>query len=548
MRTSLSWLAALAAATLALGCAEPSPPRPRNVLILSIDTLRADALGVDAGSDGTGRASITPNLDRLARRGVYFTRAYTPLPRTTPGFGSLLTGLIPAHHGSREVGDPVTSGTPLAELLRQHGHATLAVSANAAAGPQQGLDRGFERFVSFADLVSRHGAQINPYTFDMDPAATPSAEAVTDEALALLDRRPEDRPFTLWVVYLEPHFLYYPSSAWGTDPAGNPCLELYAHYTAHRGEAGRVFSDVGGVASHALAACKRLYAEEVADTDRQAGRLLDGLAERGLLDDTLIVLNADHGENHGEGGLYYEHGNNLAEAALRVPLALAGPGLPAGKRVTTPVGLIDVLPTVLGLVGVPEAERPEMDGLDLAPLFTEGGRPERRLRERVLVAESGSAMWNEAVDRLVTGRAGERVCINRRPYTLCREPAGGLALFDHVSDPKLLRDLAAEKPEVVADLAAGLERWTPDRARRRAAVSERFKLVLRPRFEGGWSRRLIDLAADPQETRDVASEHPEALASLAAALERYAAEMDEPARDETDPEREETLRSLGYVH
>lgn len=527
----------LLAALLLLGCG--AAERPPDLILITVDTLRADAVS----------AEDTPRMAELAAEGARFTHAYTPLPRTTPAVASLMTGLWPHHHGSREVGDPMLAGTPLAEVLSEHGYATLAASANAAANPAQNLDRGFDRFVGHDDLVARYGEHVTAYAVDVPEGAPTPAEALSAEALALVDEVSEDRPLFLWLLYLDPHMLYFPRRAWHRGLTGDDCLELYAHYLEHTEAAGQVFSNVGGVAERALPACRALYRAEVAAVDDAVGRLLDGLARRGRLDRAVVVLTADHGENLGEGGLYYEHGPNLHDAGLEVPLAVAGPGIEPGRVLTGAVSLVDLAPTLLSLLGIDPAARPPADGVDLSPLLL-GEKPERRrARERVVFAESGSALWNEATDRVVTGRAGQRVCVNDPPWTLCHGPGGSPGprrLYDHQADPALSTDLSAGHPDVVARLTAGFERWPAESGRLRAAVSAGFKWIEEPRFDGSRQGRLVDLAADPAETGDVSARRPELARRLAAALARWAEDV-EPPRPVRSDEEEDTLRSLGYI-
>ncbi len=283
--------------------------------------------------------------------------------------------------------------------------------------------------------------------------------------------------------------------------------------------------------------------------DHEIGRLLARLEAQGRLDDTLVVFTADHGENFGEGGLYFEHGDNAHGAGLAVPLVFKGPGIARGRRDGGAVSLVDVVPTVLSLLGVELGEEaPGLDGVDLADRVRAGAEPPPS-RSRVVFAESATAMWNEAVGQLVTGRWG-RVCINGERYTLCEEPRsepGVYRLYDHVADPRLVRDVAAEHPEVVRALRRALERWSPETARQRVAQTSRFKLVRTPRLEGGYSSRLFDLESDPQERVDVKDEHPEVYRHLAAELERWAAGIAAEPPREYDPELERVLRSLGYL-
>jgi arylsulfatase A-like enzyme len=525
------------------GCA-PAPTTPRHVLLVSVDTLRADALGFAGHA-----AARTPRLDALAAGGTVFTEAVTPLPRTTPGLASLLTGTWPKTHGSRDVGDPIHGGVAtLAEILSRRGFRTLAVSANASASAKQGLDRGFDDFVDYDALIARRDGDLYRDLTDVGPGRPGWAEATTDAALELLATASADRRFLLWVFYFDPHFFYRPPSPWQDGVDARRCWQLYEYFGAHRDEGGQLFSNVGGVAAPAREDCRRLYDAEVAYTDHQIGRLLDGVAASGLLADTLVVFTADHGENFGEGNLWYEHGDNVHDAGLRVPLVFSGPGVARGRRDSSSVSLVDVLPTLLARLGITGAG-PRHEGRDLSRHLAPGPAP-RPARRRPVFAESGTATWNEAVEHVTTGRTWWRVCVNDERWTLCEIPGerpGQFLLYDHRADPELLRDLAAERPEEVARLQPVWRRWPPESARQRAARTARFKLVELPRVEGGYRRVLYDLAADPGETRDVSAAFPREAEALGRALAAWTADIVPSGPRARDPELEQTLRSLGYV-
>ena len=537
--------AALAAVVLLVACrgAEP-PPRPTNLVILSVDTLRYDALA------HAGGPVPTPRIDSLASGGTVFTHAIAPMPRTTPSLGSLLTGLWPKRHGSREVGDPIREVPTLAELLRIRGFQTFAVSTNDSASPKQHLDRGFDHFVSYQDLLARHGDNLYRDLTEV-PADRPGwASATTGAALELLGNRDPDRPFFLWAFYFDPHFLYRPPEPWQNGVTADRCWALYNAYDSKRDRAGEIFANVGGVASEAAEDCRRLYDAEVGYVDQQIGLVLDALDAEGLRDETLIVFTADHGENFGEGGLYFEHGDNAHDAAIRVPLVFAGPGIAVGQQDAGAVSLTDVVPTVLTVLGVPETKRPPLDGEDLSRRLRPGAGPSRRDTGRIVFSESASALWNQKVDEVVTGRDWWRICINGPRFTLCeipKEAPGVFLLYDHELDPGLDHDIAAEHPEQVVALQALWSRWPLESARDRVARTARFKLIETPKLEGGYTRILVDLTRDAEEARNVSAEHPEVFRALGAALDEWTADIPDVEPRPYDPELEETLRSLGYI-
>lgn len=307
------WTGLAAALTLTCGataCREAAaPPRPRpSVLLVTVDTLRADRLGC------YGRAAAeTPAMDGLARAGLLFRRAYTSVPLTLPAHATLLTGLEPAAHGLVDNGMAARDlGTPtLAERLSGAGYDTAAFVAAHVLNRIFGLDRGFRLYddgPSDADETEGffHGVS--------------DARGRVEAALAWL-RRPRQGPFFAWLHLYDVHAPHVAPAPYAQRFAADP------------------------------------YDGEVAYVDSQLARLLRGLASLGLERDTLVVLTADHGEGLGEHG-EETHGILLHDATLRVPLILRLPGsLEPGQVATRDVALADVTPTVLELCGLPPNPR-----------------------------------------------------------------------------------------------------------------------------------------------------------------------------------------------
>ncbi len=448
MRAGTLGLALLVAG---LACAPAGSERAHpDVIIVTVDTLRADALGAYGRADAR-----TPHIDALAARGMRFDHATCPVPRTTPALATMLTGLEPHRHGSVRAAVPIATGTTLGEMLRPLGFETAAVSASRVASRKEGLHRGFDFFEGKEDLPHWR------------------AGVLSERALALVDRVSADAPLFLWVHYTEPHWPYRPPAHMQPGPEGDACRDLLARVDAGEVKRLELQYDVGGVAAGALDSCRVLYQAEVAHVDQAIGALFDGLRTRGRWDDAIVVLTADHGENFGEGGSFYQHGANIYDASLRIPLVIAGPGIPAGVE-RAPFRLEDIPPTLLGMLGVPPDARPPADGADRSA----------RLR-------------------------GER--------------------------------------PVDEDIVA-LARSGPPEPRERAARTGRFKLVDRRTPGGGLERLLIDLEADPQETRDASAEHPEVAARLAATLDAWIAEVEgTQALPDLDADQRERLRELGYL-
>ena len=297
-----------------------SPPvRARNLLLVTIDTLRMDRVGA-YGDD----SASTPAIDRLATRGARFTNAFAVTPITLPSHASLLTGRYPAGHGARHNGMRIDLAVPtLAETLSREGFATGAFVGAFPLDRRFGLIKGFK---TYSDTMPR-GA-------DGRLANERPGRLVVDEALAWLQHNRGDR-FFLWVHLFEPHAPY-------------------------------------GDASETGRSTQQRYAREVSEADQQLGRLVDALGHDTT--STLVVVVADHGEAFGEHG-EIAHSIFVYDTTLRIPLILAGPGIPT-RVVDAPVSLIDVAPTVMGLLGVGAFDA---DGVDLGPALNGASPPERTL-------------------------------------------------------------------------------------------------------------------------------------------------------------------------
>lgn len=503
-------LGALLVGIVSCRAAEPGPPV--NVVLVSVDTLRTDRLGF------AGHAPArTPTLDALAARGMWFERATTPMPRTTPAMATLFTGLWPHHHGSREVLHPMDPLPSLASLLALQGWETLGVSSSPALTARENIDVGFDRF-EFEYLL---------------------ANDVTEQALELVAAVPADTPVFLWAHYLDPHTPY--------EAGGEDCRSAATRRGYTEAE---VYANRDGLGQQLLEVCSRDYDREIAFTDEQIGALFAGLGRMGRLEAALVVFTADHGENLGEAGLYFDHGSSLNDASLRVPLIFAGPGVAAGVD-RGPASLEDVMPTLLSLLDVPESIRPAMDGADLSARVRGGGWRGQE-RSGVVFAEGGSALHPELHQWLRSGRRDSLHCLNGRRFSLCSGPSRqGLTLHDRHADPRLEHDVSAEHPKVRERLEAAHARWPVEEARERAAREAAFKLVEYPLPSGARRRVLYDLERDPRETTDVSQQHPAIAARLGSELDRWTAELDAVARREPEGERSddtlERLRALGYI-
>lgn len=404
--------AALPAAVAVLLSACGRPPRPDNVLLVVVDTLRADHLGAYGAERPT-----SPAFDAWAAEGLLFERAWATSPWTLPSVASILTGLEPARHGAgrprRDAGKRNFTGLAdgvetLAERLAAAGRATGAVVNNPFLHEKFGVARGFESWDYEAAGRTR----------------SRRADESVDAALAWLDRV-GDRPWLLLVHLFDPHLAYdAPAPYLGRFTGGEPPAERRRKPSWIRDRLRRGGFD--------LAPLTAAYDEEILFVDSQLERLRRGLEERDLAGRTLVVLTSDHGEELGDHG-GFEHGHSVYDELLRVPLVLVGPGIEPG-RIRAPVGLVDLAPTVLAALGL-EAP-PELPGVSLL-----GAPP----AARTLVAE-----------RTLYGE--EEKAAMRWPWKLQWSPRSGAALlFDLEADPGERVDLAAQEPEVTQRMRALLE-------------------------------------------------------------------------------------------
>lgn len=376
-----------------------------NLLLVTLDTTRADRLGAYGY-----RGADTPHLDGLAERGVLFTQAASPAPLTLPAHASIMTGTYPTYHGVRVNGNTALSRaqTTLAETLAQAGYRTGAFVGAFVLDGRWGLDQGFSEYDDRFDLRKFD-------RLDLAGVQRPANEVV-DAALAwLAERGPE--PFFAWVHLYDPHTPYEPP-------------EPFRSRYGSRGLAG-------------------LYDGEIAFADQQLGRILSWLRGEDLEGETVVVVLGDHGESLGSHG-EASHGYYVYDYALHVPLLVSVPleGL-RGVRVDSQVSSVDVLPTVLELLGL-QAPEP-IHGRSLVPAMLD---PDGE-REGVAYGES-------MAPRLQFGWSSLHSLRTTR-YKLIRAPRP--ELYDLREDPDERTDVIAHEPLVAERLMARLDRLMAETAR-----------------------------------------------------------------------------------
>lgn len=396
------------------GGAPPDLPSRPNLVLVTLDTTRADRLGC-YGRTNAG----TPTFDRLAREGAVVEHAIAVAPLTLPSHASILTGLYPPRHGIRDNMDfrLPDAETTLAEHLQARGYATAAAVGAHVLTASLGLSQGFESYTEPKGRAPAGGEAGRATGIRFVEVLERRAGAVIDDALVALDRI-DQGPFLLWVHLFDPHVGYDPPepqrSAFPDDP----------------------------------------YQGEIAYTDAEVGRLIAELERRGIAGRTIVAVTADHGESLGEHG-ESTHSLFVYDATIRVPLIVRYPGVvPAGSRYGGLVSGVDLAPTLLELMGLPPL--PRIQGVSHATALR--GKGPAPAREPVY-AES---LYPE---RTYGWAPVEALRSLDDKFIEAPEPE----YYDLAADPHETRNLAADRPEAVLDgkrrLLAALQRFgRPDPA------------------------------------------------------------------------------------
>jgi arylsulfatase A-like enzyme len=408
---------AFVVAVAVLSACSRAPSAPPSLLLISIDTLRADHLGCYGYARET-----SPNLDALATRSIRFANVLSTTSWTLPAHATLLTGLYPGEHGAQtdQLALPPSAPT-LATVLGARGWETFAATSHVYLGPRFGFARGWSAFDHAAAEEAAH---------------VPVAHKVVDSALRWLDGRAErQRPFFMWLHVFDPHWDYSPPSPFdtlfdpeytGTQKGDHDSLRPYIRALAD--------GPIPPLARRDLEHLIALYDGEIRFVDHELGRLLGELEARGLLEGTLVAVTSDHGEEFMEHGSIEGHQWTLHDEVVRVPLLLKLPGdTHAGLVVDEPVSLVGVPGTLLDLLGV------ELGWRSLSGLLP--GRPERERPPLLL-------------DLFVHQRS-RTVGLQADGLKLLRLPDGREVVYD---DPSEFVNVALERPAERARLSRQLDR------------------------------------------------------------------------------------------
>lgn len=396
---------------------QPSQRFP-NVLIVTIDTLRADRLSAYGY-----RRPTSPNLDRLLAQGVRFTQARTVEPLTNPALCSMFTSLHPHEHGATRNGLRLRpDATSAARVLGRRGYRTAAFVGNWTL--RNGISGLGDHFQTYDEVFSRK----RWFGLFKGEATAEDLTASAREWLAE-HRRTSRNPFLLWVHYVEPH----------------------APYRLQEEFAGRL-----GIRVESETSRSDRYDTEIAFADAQVGRLLAEIQrDPALAANTLIVFAADHGESLGEHS-YWGHGRNLYEPTLRIPLGFVWPGRIRPGVVEAPALNIDVAPTVLGLAGLPVPGG--FQGYDWAPVLTKNAAPPSQ-RTMLFQAHKGAVLSAQEAQSARRKGLLEIAVLSGSRKEIFRIGEKRRWVFDLLRDPGELRNLLEPRKAPPSALSADLRTW-----------------------------------------------------------------------------------------
>ena len=438
--------AQVALGRLTLGFEVQPTPRRRSeaqpgMVLIVIDTLRADRLGCQGYERPT-----SPTLDALAERGRRFVHAYSAGPWTLPGTASILTGSSPPEHGVGATSAMALAQSldTIAEVAQRQGVRTAGFALNPLISAGNGFDQGFDRF------------ETGRWTSAVE------AEPVWLDWIGGLG----DEQFLLYVHLVEPHFPYTPSlescEALGVEPA--TALDQRDLRPLHQ-----AWYEEGEGSWEELEALARrqsdLYDAEVLDADRAVQRLLDALEARGVLDETLVCVTSDHGEEFLEHG-WAQHDAQLWDESVHVPLMLAGPGVPMEARAFEPIENRHLAGTLLALAGLDATEGSTSRNLE---------DPDQRaeLRADGAFGIQTDGWWPDPLGRRLT-RLGQAHSLRRGAWQLIScpnsEPPGAPSItrLHHIArDPEQSWDLSSEQPLQVREMQEDIEAWLQEGLKRR---------------------------------------------------------------------------------
>ena len=441
-------LTGLLASSQWLACSHQESPRRSNIVLITIDTLRADHLS----SYGYFRPT-SPVIDALAATGVRFEVPIVQWPKTGPSFASMFTSTYPKDNGIvRKIGTRLPdSFLMLAELLQGQGYATRAVVANGAVASEFNFNQGFDTYIESWKLT--------PPEEGVDPTG---AAMINQLVETVMKDQPTGEPFFLWVHYLDPHSPYEAPQPWTDkfvdDSFSNSTQKVDIDFDRPRRQMTGIGREQVLVGRDDLDFYVARYDSEISYVDAKIGQLLEFLGNRGLMESTLTVVTSDHGESLGEHQYFFDHGRFSYQSCLRVPLIFHQPGVLEPRIDTSPVELLQLTPTLLEAAGIELEEGQWMQGQSLWPRLRGA---EIEVPERYAFSEAGYAvkpLWQRAVTD------GRHKLIYAQDWGEQRWIAGKgnpFALFDLATDPDETVNLVGQDNEAERRLQTALHKlWS----------------------------------------------------------------------------------------
>ena len=444
---ALQLTAALLTSALLTACTD-APPQPASrphIVLISVDTLRPDHLG----SYGYERPT-SPSIDRLASEGALFEVVTSSSSWTLPAHAALFTGLPDSVHGAdRSSRQLIADRYTLAESLQEVGYRTVGIWSGPLLDPQFGFGQGFETYWGHRDPITGDGAEGAEAQTDWNAKHLMSHQDVTGPAIlkkveAAL-AADDGRPLFLFVHLWDPHYDYLaPSPDDGSFASGD-------YQGPVDGQNVATYLDLESLPEPDLQHLIDLYDDEIAWTDQQIGDIVAHFERRGMLDQTAVVVTADHGEEFFEHGAF-GHRRHLYDASIRIPLVMRYPErVSAGQRIETPTGIIDVAPTLIEWAGAEPL--PQILGRSLQPLLdgevpTEGSKT---ISELVYEGDpEGSQLAVRTADWKLIARGQEQRSFEL--YDLTSDPEEQVDVYG--VDPDLTRTAQAQFKKTSAELAA----------------------------------------------------------------------------------------------
>ncbi|MHC4944556.1 MAG: sulfatase [Planctomycetota bacterium] len=398
------------------GCGKSKPRKP-NLLLVSVDTLRADRLHCYGNP-----ASLSPTVDALASQGLRFETCFAHASLTVPSVASLLTGLYPSQAGAKNNRTPLSkSAESLASAMKRKGYRTAAFVSNFTLRPRMRFNQGFDHY----------DAEFTTPELNRPEILTRNADTTVDAVLTWLDEATgnADSPFFLWIHLQDPHGPYTPPEDFIPEIASYPSQRLDVledDITPH------------GIPSYQLlgeenesAVYRARYDGEILFFDHHLSRLIDTLDRLDLKDDTAVIFTADHGEAMGEHGFWFSHGQDLFNELIHVPLIIAAPWIEADQPKET-AALMDIFPTLMALAGAGSDELAGYRGINLLD-------PGARRKVRPIYSEVKSDALKTRLRSLVMGRWKLIASRNKKDAP---------QLFDLEKDPVERQNVYASEPEV----------------------------------------------------------------------------------------------------